>query len=103
MPIFTYVAKDLLGVEHKGEVESVDEKSAASILRRKKLIIISLKGHVESGQSLFDRFFNRVSFADVVVMTRQLATMIEAGLVLSESMDLLADEQSNLNLKRVVE
>lgn len=102
MPIFSYVAKDLQGQYHKGEVETVDEFQAAGLLRRKKLIVISLKSLGVEKQDFLDKFFSRVSFSDVVIMTRQLATMIEAGLVLSEALDILEEQQENKRLKKIL-
>jgi len=103
MPVFFYKAKDPQGEYHKGEVETVDEYHAASLLRRKKLIVISLKLKNSASQAYWDKFFNRISFADVVVFTRQLATMIQAGLVLSEALDILSDQQENKRFKKILE
>lgn len=102
MPIFSYSAKDMQGEYHHGEVESADEAQGAALLRRKKLIVISLKIKNENSQKFLDQFFSRVSFSEVVIMTRQLATMIEAGLVLSESLDILEEQQSNKRFKKVL-
>lgn len=102
MPIFSYAAKDMQGEYHRGEVEAVDEYQTAALLRRKKLIVISIKTIGEDHQGFFDKIFSRVSFADVVVMTRQLATMIEAGLVLSEALDILEEQQTNKRLKKIL-
>lgn len=103
MAIFKYVAKDMQGVYHKGEVETADESQAVALLRKKKLIITSLKLKGASGNMPWDKFMNRVPFSEVVIMTRQLATMIEAGLVLSEALDILEDQQENKHFKAVLE
>ncbi len=103
MAIFTYTTKDFQGNYHKGEIESLDEQSAATILRRKKLIVINIKLKSERGKKFIDKYFNKVSFSEIVIMTRQLATMIGAGLVLSEAIDLLSEEQLNKKLKLVLE
>ncbi len=102
MPIFLYNAKDLSGEYHKGEVESGDPSQAANLLRRKKLIVISLKEKGDDSGSILGKIVNRVSFSDVVIMTRQLATMIEAGLVLSEALDILEEQQENPYFKKVL-
>lgn len=99
MPIFSYAAKDLQGEYHRGEVETADETQGARLLRRKKLIVLSLKPKNDNGQTFLDKFIGGVSFADVVIMTRQLATMIEAGLVLSEALDILEEQQTNKRFK----
>lgn len=99
---FTYQAKDLAGESHQGEIESVDIHGATSILRKKGLIVISLSAKNTSSNPL-DKFLNKVSFADLVTTTRQLATMISAGLVLSEALDILVEQQSNSAFKKVLE
>lgn len=103
MAIFSYLAKDFQGNTHKGEVETVDEYQAALLLKRKRLIVISVKTKNEATKNFFNKIFNRVSFADVVVVTRQLATMIQSGLVLSEALDILVDQQENKTFKKVLE
>lgn len=98
---FLYRAKDLSGQEHKGEIESSDERSAATLLRRRGLVVISISAK-SKGEGFLDKFLNRVSFTDLVLVTRQLATMIGAGLVLSEAMDILEDQQTNKRFKTVL-
>ncbi|MDD2823313.1 MAG: type II secretion system F family protein [Candidatus Daviesbacteria bacterium] len=102
MPIFSYTTKDMNGEYHKGEVETVDQFQAATLLRRKRLIIISIKEKNKNQENLFDKYFNRIPFSVVVVMTRQLATMVQAGLVLSEALDILQDQQENKKFKKVL-
>lgn len=102
MAVFTYKAKDLQGLEHKGEIESGDIRSALLVLRRKGLIVIGLDPKATSGGNFFDKFFHKVGFNDVVTFTRQLATMIGAGLVLSESIDILEEQQENKNFKKAL-
>lgn len=99
---FNYRAKDLQGTEHIGSVESPDVHSAASILRKKGLIIISLNQKTPPIDRLFGRFLNRVNFTELVIMTRQLATMVSSGLVLSEAIDILEEQQNNKTLKKAL-
>ncbi len=103
MPIFTYIAKDLKGIDHKGRIETTDEHQAASLLGKRGLIVISIKAVRENGVSLLDKYFNKVSFTDVVIMTRQLATMVESGLVVSEAIDILVDQQENKKFKQILQ
>ncbi len=103
MPVFSYVAKDTLGKYHRGDIETVDERQAVILLRRKNLIIVALKLRHDSGAAFWDAIVNRISFTDVVVLTRQLATMVEAGLILSEALDILLEQQTNKRFKLVLE
>lgn len=100
---FIYKAKDFQGIDHRGEVESGDLHSALVILRRKGLVVISLKAKSISQGNFLDKFLHRVSFNDVVSFTRQLATMISAGLVLSEAIDILQEQQENKTFKKALE
>lgn len=102
MAEFVYTAKDIQGDSHEGSVQSSDEHSAAIILRKKGLIVITLKPKEDQSNRFLGKFFNRVSFSDIVVMTRQLATMISSGLVLSDAIDILEDQASNKVLKRAL-
>lgn len=102
MPIFTYKARDFQGVDHKGSIDTVDASRAARILIKKGLVVTSIVEKKVSAP-LFDSLFNRVSFDELVIATRQLATMIDSGLVLSESVDILVSQQANPNFKKVLE
>lgn len=103
MAIFSYTAKDSQGQTHKGEIETVDEYQAARILRRKRLIVISLRTKEDGQINFLSKFFSKVPFSDVVVTTRQLATMVGAGLVLSEALDILEEQQTNKRFQEVLE
>lgn len=103
MAIYSYVTKDISGQYHKGEIETTSENQASNLLRRKKLIVISLKPKVKSKGKFLDKYLFRVSFSEVVVFTRQLATMVQAGLVLSEAVDLLTEQQENKRFKAALE
>lgn len=102
MADFTYKAKDSEGSSHTGSIESPDIHSAAVTLRKKGLIVISINS-TNASNSFFDKFFNRVSFTELVITTRQLATMVSAGLVLSEAIDILVEQQTNKTLKKALE
>ncbi|TSC66681.1 MAG: Uncharacterized protein CEO21_120 [Microgenomates group bacterium Gr01-1014_80] len=102
MAIYNYKAKDTEGELHEGEIESTDEHAALTLLRRKRLIVISVKAKPGSKFNFFDKIFNRVSFGALVTMTRQLATMVSAGLVLSEAIDILQEQNDNKTLKQIL-
>ena len=99
---FTYKAKDIKGEDHVGSVQSPDAHSAVAIIRKQGLIIVSLNPKNPPASGLLWRFLNRVSFSDLVVITRQLATMVSSGLVLSEAIDILEEQQTNKTLKRAL-
>src|SRR3989344_5256042 len=103
MAEFIYKAKDIYGTDHQGSVQSPDLHSAATVLRKKGLIVISLKSKDPPKNEFLSKILNRVSFTELVIITRQLATMVSSGLVLSDSMDILAEQQTNETLKKALE
>ncbi|MBI2593432.1 type II secretion system F family protein [Candidatus Daviesbacteria bacterium] len=102
MAIFVYKARDFQGVDHKGTIDTVDASRAARILSKKGLVVTSII-EKKDNPLLFEKIFNRVSFEELVISTRQLATMIESGLVLSESINILVGQQSNPNFRKIWE
>lgn len=100
---FLYKAKDIQGQEHVGSIQSPDAHSAAAVIRKKGLIVISLSPKTPPVNRFLDRLINRVSFSEVVILTRQLATMVSSGLVLSEAVDILEEQQTNKTLKKALD
>ena len=76
-----------MGELRKGIVEAQSETTAAQVLRDQKLIIIEIH-QLGSGQSMFS-LGKKVKFEDVVNFTRQLSTMIGAGLPLTDALSIL--------------
>lgn len=103
MAEFTYKAKDNEGNDRSGSVQSSDIHSAIQTLRKKGLIVISLNPKDAGAGKFLSKFFDRVSFTELVIITRQLATMVSAGLVLSEAIDILEEQQTNKTLKKVLQ
>jgi type IV pilus assembly protein PilC len=95
MEKFKYKAKTSQGKTIEGLVEAVDQKQAVKILQGKNLLIISL---TPKGKDLLTTtragIFGRIKFADKVNFTRQLATMISAGLLLTDALTILENQAS---------
>lgn len=102
MAIYTYKAKEMSGEDSNGEIESSDPRSATTILRKKGLIVTSVILKPQSLMVRVEKIINKVSFTSLVNMTRQLATMVGAGLVLSEAIDILEEQESNKMFKKAL-
>lgn len=100
---FIYKAKDTEGNNHTGSVQSPDVHSAAQTLRKKGLVVITLNPKGAGAAKFLSKFLDRVSFTELTIVTRQLATMVSAGLVLSEAIDILEEQQTNKTLKKVLQ
>jgi len=102
MQKFKYTARDENSKSRKGIVEARNSKQAAATLREKDLWIISLAPQKKSFFSEFTAtFLSRVTTKDKVNFTRQLATMINAGLPITKALALL-EAQSNPAMGKVV-
>lgn len=103
MKLFEYQAKDEKGKTVKGKVEANDVDQAARILRDRNLVIVKLVEFVQAEELSFVRgYFDRVQHDDIVEFTRQLATMVEAGLPLTDALSLLR-AQSKPGMGRLVD
>lgn len=87
MERFRFRARTGKGELRKGIVEALSETSAAQVLRDQKLVIIEIHA-MGVGKPLFS-FGRKVKFEDVVNFTRQLSTMIGAGLPLTDALSIL--------------
>jgi type IV pilus assembly protein PilC len=102
MEKFRYKAKDNQGKTIEGLVEAADQKGAVKILQSKGLLVISI---APKGKDLVTEaragIFGRISTSDKVNFTRQLATMVAAGLPLTEALTIL-ETQASPAMARVV-
>lgn len=100
MPKFTYKVKDSAGLTQKGIVEAISISQAINLLHEKGFVIIDVT-HAATPFSLnFGK--SAISFNDLVHFTRQLSTMITAGLTLVESLSILHQQLSKPSLTKLV-
>jgi len=96
MPVFNYSARDSKGKTISGLVEAPSSQIAARILREKELFVINVREAKSSfNMQTYMQQFSHVGFSDVVNFTRQLATMVVAGLSLPESLSILRSQITN--------
>ena len=99
MAIYQYTAKDINGRSVIGVIEAPNETEAANLLHNKSLIIVSVKA-VKSKS--FRAQKTKINLEDLVVFSRQLATMIDAGIPLVQALGILSEQIDNKGLKSVV-
>lgn len=100
---FTYKARDLASNKViSSTVQAESEAEAGKLLMGRNLVPLSI---VPEGQSsgLLEKFTNRISTKDRVVFTRQLSTLIGAGLPLTQSLHTVQEQTANKKLKAVVQ
>src|SRR4030095_6161204 len=93
MPSFTYVAREwAAGREIRSSLDAQNEQAAIAGLLNRNLLVVSIQEKIgKKGKTAG----GRVSLSDLVVFTRQLATMIDAGLAMVQSLQALAEQTNN--------
>jgi type IV pilus assembly protein PilC len=100
MATFTYTARTPSGDIQSGELDVQNREEVVGYLRRNRMVPVRVEEkQAESGFSLGSGIGTR----DIVIFTRQFATMINSGLPLVQSLDILAKQSENKALRRVIE
>src|SRR5215471_15630756 len=100
MASFAFVARETAsGREIRSSVEAATEQAAIAALLNRNLLVVNIqekigkKGRTGGG---------KVALQDLVIFTRQLATMIDAGLAMVQSLQGLAEQTSNKAMRDVI-
>jgi type IV pilus assembly protein PilC len=100
MPSYAYTARETAtGREIKSTVEAITEQAAITALLNRNLLVISIqekiarRGKTKGG---------KVRLAHLVVFTRQLATMIDAGIAIVQSLQALAEQTPDKVMRDVI-
>src|SRR5450432_2621897 len=100
MPSFAYTARETVtGREIRSTVEALTEQAAIAALLNRNLLVVSIqekiakRGKTKGG---------KVALADLVVFTRQLATMIDAGIAIVQALQALADQTPNKAMRDTI-
>ncbi len=108
MAIFEYSGFDARGKKTRGIVEADNEKAARQKLKAQGIFTTDIfqVGEEEGGKKWwelsFSDIFSRVTLQDIAVMTRQLATLLRAGIPLIEALDALIDQMDKVKVKRIL-
>jgi len=102
---FIYTARDKKGVLRKGEITADNELTASKLLIDKKFVPISIKEKKKSSisiitEKLYD--FIPISLKEKVVFSRQLATLVNAGLPISECFESLIESVASKRFQKII-
>ncbi len=100
MPSFNFVARETAtGREIRSAVDAATEQAAIAALLNRNLLVVSIQEKVgKKGKTAG----GKVALADLVIFTRQLATMIDAGLAMVQSLQALAEQTSNKVMRDII-
>ena len=95
MPTFEYTARTASGDETSGTIELPTRADVVKHLRQNRMVVIRVREKQRKVRK------TRVPTRDVVIFTRQFATMINSGLPLVQALDILAKQTANKALSDV--
>jgi type IV pilus assembly protein PilC len=100
MASFVYVARETASNrEVRNTVDAPTEQAAIAALLNRNMLVVSIQEKVgKQGRTSG----GRVALADLVIFTRQLATMIDAGLAIVQSLQALAEQTTNKVMRDVI-
>ncbi len=100
MASFVYVARETVtGKEIRSSVEAATEQAAIAALLNRNMLVVSIQEKVgKKGKTAG----GSVALADLVMFTRQLATMVDAGLAMVQSLQALAEQTTNKVMRDVI-
>ena len=103
MPKYVYKAKTSAGATADGFIVAPDVNAARALLRAQKLSVTDI---VERGESIIDKIKKLkepgVTSKDLVIFSRQLSTLVGAGVPLVQGLTILGDQIANPTFKKVV-
>lgn len=101
MITYQYTAKDRTGHTRIGTMEAVSEADVIDALHTQELVIVLIEQVKKQGGRYWGEN-KRIKLDDIVIFSRQLATMIDAGIPLVHSLGILAEQIETPGLKDVV-
>lgn len=101
MPTFAYSARPATGGDiQSGEIDLPSKDDVLAYLHKQKMIPVSVR---EKSKEFNLTFGTGISTRDIVIFTRQFATMINSGLPLVQSLDILAEQTENAALRKTIQ
>lgn len=102
MPVYIYRGTDRRGKRQSGEIEADNAVIARQLLVRKGLTLSSLRTKPKDVLEYLPFLKTRVTSRELVVFVRQFATLINAGLPLVQSLEILREQQDNKTFKDIL-
>jgi len=104
MGAFEYIALDNAGKERKGVLEGDTPRHIRQLLRERQLLPVTVSevAQKEASRQRSFSFIRRVSPADLSLFTRQLATLVRAGLPLEESLLAVSQQTEKPRVQSII-
>src|SRR4030066_551557 len=102
MANFKWTGKTRQGTIQKGVVAAKNKDEVIALLRKQNILVTSVQQAATGIKISIPGIGGRVSDKDLVVFTRQFATMIDAGLPLVQCLEILSSQQVNAAFKEIL-
>ena len=102
MPTFAYVVKDKAGKTHTGSLETESRNRLIEQLWKQDFVIISIDEKQAHRSSMLKVGQPRVKNEQLVVFSRQLATMVESGIPIVTALDVLSEQLEDKTFKQIL-
>ena len=102
MPRFRYVAKDEKGSTLNGVIEAPALPEVLDSLRQQGLIVVNVKEERGKRKGVAAGMGGKIKLSDLVVFSRQLATLVEAGIPLIQGLEILEKQMEKRDFKSVI-
>jgi type IV pilus assembly protein PilC len=99
MPVFSYSARAVSGELTAGEIDLPTRDEVIGYLRRQRLMPVAVK---PKAKEINIQFGTGVKMREIVIFTRQFATMINSGLPLVQSLSILAEQTENKIFAKII-
>jgi type IV pilus assembly protein PilC len=105
MPTYKYTARDQEGKNVSGRISAENESIIVTELRKRNLTILSIAQEQESAfkKSSKSMGAKKIKAEDLVIFTRQFATMLDAGIPILQSLEALGEQTVNPGFKAALE
>lgn len=101
MKTFSYIAKDKDEQIKRGHFEAVDKETVIEVLRKKKLAAISIKEE-KASLSKYLHDLGYVSSTEKVMFSKELSTMVGAGIPIAQAVHILEEQSTNNKMKKAI-
>ena len=98
---FSYRVRDKRGSEITGQVQALNEREVINGLLKEKYCILEVK-EFKGRMALDMSMVKSVGSRDLLLMTRMLATMLDAGLPIIRALNILHQQTNNKHLKNIL-
>ena len=102
MPTFAYVVKDKTGKTHSGTLETESRTVLIEQLWKQEFVVLSIEERVQGKSALLKVGQPRIRIDQLVIFSRQLATMVDSGIPIVQALDVLAEQIEDRAFRQIL-